>query len=134
LAGLDPYLVTQLNPDPVPIRNTGDGYHTVTQVRYIQNFKIQCILYLFKNKTIFSFVKFMATKEKAVQKNCFPSFLFLLDPGIGMEENQDLGSEINIPDPQHWMYSKSDVSLVGRVPHLSQETGVQALPQTRSQL
>jgi len=32
------------------------------------------------------------------------------------------------------MYSKSDVSLVGRVPHLSQEAGVQALPQTRSKL
>jgi hypothetical protein len=25
-----------------------------------------------------------------------------LDPGSGMGKNQDLGSGINIPDPQHW--------------------------------
>jgi hypothetical protein len=24
------------------------------------------------------------------------------DPGSGMGKNQDLGSGINIPDPQHW--------------------------------
>jgi hypothetical protein len=33
-----------------------------------------------------------------------PSLLLLfLDPGSsGMGKNQDSGSEINIPDPQHW--------------------------------
>jgi hypothetical protein len=25
-----------------------------------------------------------------------------LDPGSGMAKNQDPGSGINIPDPQHW--------------------------------
>jgi hypothetical protein len=25
-----------------------------------------------------------------------------LDPGSGMAKNQDLGSGINIPDPQYW--------------------------------
>jgi hypothetical protein len=25
------------------------------------------------------------------------------DPGSGMGKNQDSGSGINIPDPQHWM-------------------------------
>jgi hypothetical protein len=28
--------------------------------------------------------------------------LLFLDPGSGMGKNQDPGSEINIPDPQHW--------------------------------
>ncbi len=41
-----------------------------------------------------------------------PSLLLLfLDPGSGMGKNQDPGSGINIPDPQHWpvksYYSKS---------------------------
>ncbi len=32
-----------------------------------------------------------------------PSLLLLfLDPGSGMAKNQDPGSGINIPDPQHW--------------------------------
>jgi hypothetical protein len=26
------------------------------------------------------------------------------DPGSGMGKNQDPGSGINIPDPQHWRY------------------------------
>jgi hypothetical protein len=26
------------------------------------------------------------------------------DPGSGMGKNQDPGSGINIPDPQHWHY------------------------------
>jgi hypothetical protein len=28
--------------------------------------------------------------------------LLFLDPGSGMGKNQDPGSGINIPDPQHW--------------------------------
>jgi hypothetical protein len=28
----------------------------------------------------------------------------ILDPGSGMGKNQDPGSGINIPDPQHWHY------------------------------
>jgi hypothetical protein len=28
--------------------------------------------------------------------------LLFLDPGSGMDKNQDPGSGINIPDPQHW--------------------------------
>jgi hypothetical protein len=30
--------------------------------------------------------------------------LLFLDPGSGMEKNQDPGSWINIPDPQHWFH------------------------------
>jgi hypothetical protein len=61
------------------------------------------ILQHFKNKIIYNFVKFMATK-KGMKTNFFhPSLLLLfLDPGSGMGKNQDLGSGINIPDPQHW--------------------------------
>jgi hypothetical protein len=29
--------------------------------------------------------------------------LLFLDPGSGMGKNQDPGSGINIPDPQHWI-------------------------------
>jgi hypothetical protein len=31
-----------------------------------------------------------------------PLLVLLLDPGYGMDKNQDPGSEINSPDPQHW--------------------------------
>ena len=31
--------------------------------------------------------------------------LLFLDPGSGMGKNQDPGSGINIPDPQHWLGS-----------------------------
>ncbi len=64
----------------------------------------------FKNKIIFNFVIFLATKM-VWQKNFFhPSLLLLFldpgseiqDPGSGMDKDQDPGSGINIPDPQHW--------------------------------
>jgi hypothetical protein len=32
----------------------------------------------------------------------FMIFVLLLDPGSGMDKNQDPGSGINIPDPQHY--------------------------------
>jgi hypothetical protein len=32
-----------------------------------------------------------------------PILVLLLDPGFGMDKNQDPGSGINIPDPQHWL-------------------------------
>ncbi len=43
------------------------------------------------------------TPKKVWQQICFhPSLLLLfLDPGSGMSKNQDPGSGINIPDPQH---------------------------------
>jgi hypothetical protein len=75
LAGLDPYLVSQLNPDPVRIRNTGDGYHTGPIYSKFQN-----PMY---------FVPFQ--KEKAVKQKFSPSFLFLLDPGTGMEVKSGSG-------------------------------------------
>jgi hypothetical protein len=30
------------------------------------------------------------------------SFVAVLDPGSGMAKNQDPGSGIKFPDPQHW--------------------------------
>jgi hypothetical protein len=57
----------------------------------------------FKNKILFNFVKFVATKKGMTKKNFHPSSLLrFLDPGSGMGKNQDTGSGINIPDPQHW--------------------------------
>ena len=57
----------------------------------------------FKNKIILHVAKFVATK-KCFTKDCFSplsKFYLSLDPGSGMGKNQDLGSGINITDPQH---------------------------------
>ncbi len=68
-------------------------------------------LHQFKNKMIFSFVIFLAI-EKGRTPNFFHSSLVLMfldpgseirGPGSGMDKNQDLGSGINIPDPQYWL-------------------------------
>jgi hypothetical protein len=57
---------------------------------------------LSKIKKIFSFVKFLATKNGLTKKFFHPCLLLLfLDPGSGMGKNQDPGSGINIPEPQH---------------------------------
>jgi hypothetical protein len=55
-------------------------------------------------------VKFVATK-KGLTTNFFSPLSFIAvfgsgirDPGSGMGKNQDPGSGINIPDPQHWCY------------------------------
>ncbi len=58
-----------------------------------------------KNRIIFNFVKFVATKIGSTTKLFTPLLLLLfLDPGSGMGKNQDPGSGINIPDPQHWFW------------------------------
>jgi hypothetical protein len=61
-----------------------------------------------KNKIIFSFVKFVATKN-GLRKIFFSPLSFVAvfgsgirNPGSGMGKNQDSGSGINIPDPPHW--------------------------------
>jgi hypothetical protein len=59
-------------------------------------------MHLFRNKIVFSFVIFVATKEGRTKK-IFPSpLLMLLYMGYVMDknQNQDSGSGINIPDPQ----------------------------------
>ncbi len=55
-------------------------------------------LHQFKNKIIFDFVICVPTK-KAGQNFFFTPLFFccFLDPGSGMDKNQDPGSEINIP-------------------------------------
>jgi hypothetical protein len=61
----------------------------------------------FKNKIIFNFVKFVATKKSMKTIFFHPSLLLrFLDPGSeirdpGWVKNQDPVSRINIPDPQH---------------------------------
>jgi hypothetical protein len=58
-----------------------------------------------KNKIIFNFVKFVATKKGLSAIFFSPlSFLAVFGSGIGDPEwvkNQDPRSGINIPDPQH---------------------------------
>jgi hypothetical protein len=62
----------------------------------------------FKNEKFYNFIKFVATK-KGMTTNFFSPLSFVVvfgsgirDPGSGMGKNQDPGSGINIPDPQHW--------------------------------
>jgi hypothetical protein len=64
---------------------------------------------------IFYFVKFVAT-YKGMTTNCFFTPLFcccfwIVDPGSGMGKNQDPGSGINIPDPQHWRGVKVSLGM-----------------------
>jgi hypothetical protein len=54
-------------------------------------------------------LKFVATL-KGMTTNFFSPLSFgavfgsgIRDPGSGMGKNQDPGSGINIPDPQHWL-------------------------------
>jgi hypothetical protein len=55
-------------------------------------------------------MKIVATKNGRREKFPHPPILvLLLDPGSGMDKNQDPGSGINIPDPQHWMEIVSGV-------------------------
>jgi hypothetical protein len=67
------------------------------------NFFLQHI----KNKIIFSFVKFVATKNGLTKKNFSPlSFVAVFgsgirDSGSRMGKIQDPGSGIKIPDPPH---------------------------------
>jgi hypothetical protein len=56
---------------------------------------------------MFNFVKFVTTK-KGMNTNFFSPHSFVAvfgsgiwDPASGMGKNQDPGSGINIPDPQH---------------------------------
>ncbi len=60
----------------------------------------------FKNKIIYNFVKFMATKKLWQLFFVHPCLLMrFLDPGSGMGKNQDPGSGITIPEPQHCFFS-----------------------------
>ena len=81
-------------------------------------------LQLFKNKIIFNFVKFVATKKDMTKIFftpliccCFGSGI--RDSGAGMGKNQDPGSGINIPGPPHctlhtvvcWRCARPDVRM-----------------------
>jgi hypothetical protein len=56
------------------------------------------------------------TTKKGRTTNFFSpfSFLFFMDPGTGMDKNQDPGSVINIPDPQH--RQEMYIRYIGMVP------------------
>ncbi len=66
-------------------------------------------LHLLKNKKIFNFVIFVATKKGRTTNFFHPSLLLLfLNPGIGVprsgirdEQKSESGSGINMPDPLH---------------------------------
>jgi hypothetical protein len=73
-----------------------------------------------KNKIIFNFVKFCGYK-KGLTTNFFSPLSFVAvfgsgirDPGSGMGKNQDPGSGINIPDPQHCLGSATLPSAIKR--------------------
>jgi len=95
--------VLYTHPDPGSQTHIFEGLVTIFWVKSsIILGKLGQIFFLqhIKNKIIFSFVKFVATKNGLTKKNFHPCLLLLfLDPGSGMGKNQDPGSGINIPDP-----------------------------------
>ncbi len=83
-------------PDPGSLTHVFESLVTILKIG--PNFFLQH----FKSKIIFNFVKFVAPEEGITTIFFHPSLLLLfLDPGSGVGKNQDPGSEINIPDPQH---------------------------------
>jgi hypothetical protein len=60
-------------------------------------FGLTNLLYLFKNKIIYNFMIFVATKNGRTLKK-LPLFGAVVESG--MDKNQYPGSGINIPDPQ----------------------------------
>jgi hypothetical protein len=80
--------------------------------KFYNSLKIGQIFFLhhYISKIIFNGVKYVAPKKGMAKKNFSPLSLVAVldpgsgirDPGSGMGKNQDPGSRINIPDPQHW--------------------------------
>jgi hypothetical protein len=62
-------------------------------------------------------IRIRNTAKKVGQQIFSPSFVVAVgsgirDPGSAMDKSQDLGSGINIPDPQHWVFEKSPPTKV----------------------
>jgi hypothetical protein len=103
--------------DPVPFRpvdpGSGIGLFRIPDLgSRIPDFKLiflkalkfgpNFFLQQFKNKIILHYVKFLAPKKDMTTNFFSPlscSCFWIRDPGMG--KNQDPGSGINIPDPQH---------------------------------
>jgi hypothetical protein len=83
----------------------------LTQIFFLQHFK---------NKIIYNFVQFVATKKVWKKKKFFTPLLsccfWIRDPGSEMDKNQDPGSGINIPDPQHCLVRWPAASLRKQIP------------------
>ncbi len=77
--------------------------------KFYNSLKTGPLFFFSIKKKKFNFVKFVATKKGLTTNFFHPSLLLLFldpgseiqDPGIGMGKNQDPGSGIKIPDPQH---------------------------------
>ena len=76
------------DPDPDEMNADPQPWFDVLKKKISANF--QRIIELFTPKNC----------QKALQNMVFGSGI--RDPGSGMGKNQDPGSGINIPDPQHW--------------------------------
>ncbi len=92
-------------PDPILIflelSDNFLGKKFYNSLKFGPNFFLQ----QFKNKIILHFVKFVVTKnmwKKNFFTPLFCSCFWIRDPGSRIGKNQDPGSGINIPDPQHW--------------------------------
>ncbi len=97
----DPGIRNRFFPDP------GSQIHIFESLVTIFWVKSSIILwklaeiFFFSTKIICNFVKFVAT-WKVMTTNFFSPLSFVAVFGSGMGKNQDPGSGINIPDPQHW--------------------------------
>jgi hypothetical protein len=75
--------------------------HSKKNLWFLSLAHIYFFRYMFENKKIFKVCDIFGHK-KGRTTNFFLLLILLplLDPGFGMEKNQDPGSGINIPDPQ----------------------------------
>jgi hypothetical protein len=97
------------DPDPVPFWPQGPGSQTHIFESLVTIFGVKSSIILRKLAHIFFFstsklYQFAILWNLWLHKMLWQLIFFhpsLLDPGNGMGKNQDPGSGINIPDPQH---------------------------------
>jgi hypothetical protein len=88
----------------------------------------------FQKLSNFNFVKFVATKKGMTTNFCSPlSFVEAFGSGIqdpGWVKNQNPGSGINIPDPQHWDIRSRPQSTGYQISDSQKTIGCRPLPMT----
>ncbi len=107
----DPWIRDRFFPDPgsrIPNPYFWELSYNFLGKKLCNSLKIDPNFFLqhFKTKNNYNFGKFVATKKRYNIFFFTPLFsccFGIRDPRSGMVKNQDPGSGINIPDPQHWV-------------------------------
>ncbi len=87
------------DPQPLFLGDISDNFFDNKYHNFCKFF----FLYLFKNRIIYNFVTFVATKEVRGTKNflLFCCCWWIRNPGSKIQDEWKSGSEINSQDPQH---------------------------------